>query len=305
MLRVNELLRRSCQALCAITVLVALCGVKSVVAQQVVAKEDVNVRADPSRSHKPIAMLTSGDTASLVSSDTTSGYLHVRTSGGVNGWAYSRYVEVTGVALTTFSGTTTLSPGGIDAPQSYNHCALTGNPSPTGSQYASLKVLNKKKNRFTPPEDADIDSAMTLESLLAPGNDVERFDDTKGAVFEGWVDSVKVGGIETVNCGTRDAAHRDSHIEISLNMGDPENKRVIVEVTPRWRSAESDHGEDWSTQALQASLIGKHVRFRGWLLYDKEHEGQAENTAPGNASNWRATVWEIHPVTSFEIIPSP
>jgi len=275
------------------------------VAQRVVAKEDVNVRADPSRRHRPIAVLATGDTAIPVSVDTTTGYLRVRTAAGVTGWVYSRYVDVIEAAPLTLSTPSSMAHGEIDAPKKYHNCALTGNPKPTGPQFASLKLLNTLKNRFTPPQDADIDSGVTLESLLAPGNDGGRFDDNKGAILEGWVDSVKVGGIETVNCKAIDPMYRDTHIEISLRMDDPEAQRVIVEVTPRWRAVESDHGDDWKTSTLQAALIGKHVRFRGWLLYDKEHEGQAENTAPGKSGNWRATVWEIHPVTSFEILSSP
>ena len=45
--------------------------------------------------------------------------------------------------------------------------------------------------------------------------------------------------------------------------------------------------------------------FRGWLFFDSEHTNAAENTNPGNASNWRATAWELHPVTSFSIVPKP
>ena len=40
----------------------------------------------------------------------------------------------------------------------------------------------------------------------------------------------------------------------------------------------------------------------GWQLFDEEHRSQAMNTAPGNPSDWRATVWELHPVTAFVIL---
>jgi hypothetical protein len=42
--------------------------------------------------------------------------------------------------------------------------------------------------------------------------------------------------------------------------------------------------------------------LEGWLLFDREHAGESENTAPGRAANWRATAWELHPVTKIEII---
>lgn len=59
-------------------------------------------------------------------------------------------------------------------------------------------------------------------------------------------------------------------------------------------------GVDWSTQGLE-SLKGKRVRFRGWQLFDIEHRSQGKNTAPTSPKDWRATVSEIHPITSFKI----
>jgi hypothetical protein len=49
--------------------------------------------------------------------------------------------------------------------------------------------------------------------------------------------------------------------------------------------------------------VGHRVRFKGWLLFDREHADEAENTKPGRAANWRATAWEIHPVTTIEVLP--
>jgi len=80
---------------------------------------------------------------------------------------------------------------------------------------------------------------------------------------------------------------------------------VIVEVTPRWRAMMKLQGVDWSTNSLQKTLPGHWVRVRGWLLFDLEHAGEAENTNPGHPRNWRATAWEIHPVTGIETTQKP
>jgi len=40
-------------------------------------------------------------------------------------------------------------------------------------------------------------------------------------------------------------------------------------------------GVDWSTRALRDHYLGRWVRVRGWMLFDTEHKGEAENTAPG------------------------
>jgi len=43
------------------------------------------------------------------------------------------------------------------------------------------------------------------------------------------------------------------------------------------------------------------VFIRGLVFYDSHHAGESENIALGRADNWRATAWEIHPITNFEI----
>jgi hypothetical protein len=80
---------------------------------------------------------------------------------------------------------------------------------------------------------------------------------------------------------------------------------VIVEVTPRWRAMMAARGVDWSTRTLRRGYLGRWVRVTGWLLFDAEHANAAENTEPGRARNWRATAWEIHPITSIEVVPRP
>jgi len=39
------------------------------------------------------------------------------------------------------------------------------------------------------------------------------------------------------------------------------------------------------------------------MLYDYIHANESESTTPGGASNWRATPWEVHPVTYYEVLP--
>ena len=81
--------------------------------------------------------------------------------------------------------------------------------------------------------------------------------------------------------------------------------RMIVEVTPRWRYMMRERGTDWSTRALRDQYLGRWVNVRGWMLFDSEHKGASENTVPERSANWRATAWEIHPVTSIEVVTRP
>jgi hypothetical protein len=162
------------------------------------------------------------------------------------------------------------------------------------------KALNRLKNRFTVPGEDDIDPEVSLAAMLAPGYDHNRFDSKKAATIQGYVVRVMEGGkAETCNCGATKPDERDTHIELALASDAPEIQRVIVEVTPRGRKVV---GAKWRTTALKKAFQGKWVEVTGWLMFDEMHRKQAENTNPGNPKNWRATCWEIHPVTAIKLV---
>lgn len=180
-------------------------------------------------------------------------------------------------------------------------CGLEGDAS-----NPAVQELNRLKNRTIAPEPQQMDSRVSLAALIEPGDDRSRWNESRGAEITGYVWDVKVGGVETVNCRASDPQHRDTHIELVLDpMGGSAARRVIVEVTPRMRVLVERRGEDWSTGALHDHLQGRWVRVRGWLLFDTEHRDQSLNTAPRRARDWRATAWEIHPVTELEVVERP
>jgi SH3-like domain-containing protein len=275
-------------------VVVLLGGFTSAEAQRLEATHDVNLRKGPSTSSSIITVVDSG--TAVDSLMRRSGWDRVQIPGGTKGWINARYLGPL--------HTVPLGPGTqVDtAPSSYRSCPIDGNVSPKAHNVAELQALNVAKNRFTAPPAADIDASFTLAALLKPGADDNRFDATKAGELEGFVIDVMVGGVETVNCRATQPLFRDTHIEIADHLGADSTQRVIVEVTPRWRAEMKTLGIDWTTQGLQ-SLKGKRVKFRGWQLFDFEHSGEAKNTAPTNPKDWRATVWELHPVTSFAILP--
>ena len=103
---------------------------------------------------------------------------------------------------------------------------------------------------------------------------------------------------------------RRQHLEVGHSIELPVNdgsktQRVIVEVTPRWRAIMTEQGADWSTRALRDRLLGRWIKVTGWMLFDAEHQNESENTAPGRERNWRATAWEVHPITSIEVVQRP
>jgi hypothetical protein len=180
---------------------------------------------------------------------------------------------------------------------------LAGCPIEGDAKDAKARELNPLKRRMTTPKASDIDPKVTLSAFVAPGDDHSRWNDHKGGVVSGYVADVKVGGIESVNCHTHDPQYRDTHIELTLDPNGGEEKHVIVEVTPQWREVMAKDGVDWSTTTLRKSLKGRWVRITGWLLFDDEHASASTNTA-GKGHIWRATAWELHPITKIEVLPA-
>lgn len=174
----------------------------------------------------------------------------------------------------------------------------------------SIIALDLLKNRATAPRAEDIDPDATLGAMLSPGEDTSRFDATKGASVTGIVIRVKSGSIESCNCHARDEIDQDTHIELALSAGAPPPQRVVLEVTPRLRKRVKANGKDWSTATLAGQntaggIVGKWVRITGWLFFDEVHVDVAENTNPGGNNNVRATCWEIHPITSLDVLDGP
>lgn len=189
-------------------------------------------------------------------------------------------------------------PGNMDV---FDGCSLDGS-----AKTANLKKLNQLKNRYVAPQQNEEDQSITLSALLAPGDDKTRWNTTRGAEVIGFVLDVKPGGGETCNCGKTDPVHTDVHIELVLHATDTANTQsVVVEVTPRLRAIMAASGTDWSTTTLRTQIRHKWVKVRGWMTFDSQHANAAENTNPGGANNWRATAWEIHPVTDIQVVAAP
>jgi hypothetical protein len=181
------------------------------------------------------------------------------------------------------------------------NCPLEGD-----AKSPDVKDLDRLKNRYHFPVSSDIDPTVTLTAMIAPGDDENRFDSKSAATITGFVLEVKEGGIETCNCHATKSSERDTHIYLTLTDGAPKNQSVIVEVTPRTRILRQRAGHnDWTTDELKKNLQGNWAEISGWMMFDFEHVGEAENTNPGHANNYRATCWEIHPVTSIKLVDPP
>ena len=160
--------------------------------------------------------------------------------------------------------------------------------------------LHRLKNRTAFPQATDFDSRVTLDALLQRGDDSNRWSTDHAARVQAYVMDVAYAGAEATNC--YNPCRRDIHIAISTGKDAPKTEQVIVEITPNLRDWATGQGIDWSEQTLQQQLVGHWCEFEGWLYFDVGHAEEAENSTPNRPGNWRATAWEIHPVTKITVV---
>ena len=164
------------------------------------------------------------------------------------------------------------------------------------------KNLNVLKNRDDPGADFE---ERTVPEIRKRSNNT-KFNPGMAVELTGYVVSVEKGGFkEACNCNR--ASIRDLHINVVATPQEINNNRrfVIVEITPRWQKRLGFDNSNYKAMLADANAKLKHkwVTFHGWMLFDEFHVTESESTNPGGAKNWRATPWEVHPVTSFTVLP--
>ena len=194
-------------------------------------------------------------------------------------------------------------------------CSLRG-AAPQGSEKGQSNAL---KNRYQLPT-TSFESLLLSDIIGLPsGTPAVRPtsadpNNQRAVTVVGYVREVKPGGTagESCNCKAKGKTQVDTHLELVLdpNNHDPSGKgMVVVEVQERIRRLAhqgfltSNIGKDWSTPMLRAKLLGRWVKFSGWLFYDADHHLESwqvdkDNTLDG--ANWRETGWEVHPVMAIE-----
>jgi hypothetical protein len=175
--------------------------------------------------------------------------------------------------------------------------------------------LNVNKNR---DEEATTPEMITVQQMRDPKNN-KKFTPDSQVSLTGYVASVVSGGFEeSCNCARKDL--RDIHINAvakASEAGD-QSKYVVVEFTPRWQQKFGLGDSDYQKMLKKVSgqILHKWVKFDGWMLYDYMHQNASKSTMPKQPvcpndgkehpnCNWRATPWEVHPVTSYKMVSGP
>jgi hypothetical protein len=104
----------------------------------------------------------------------------------------------------------------------------------------------------------------------------------------GYLISARQQGPESCNCQLTGPNNTDMHLDLLDSPSDARATSVTAEITPRNRPP------SWTISNLRKlANMEAYVRVTGLLFLDTEHV--ARSPLP------RATNWEIHPVTEFEV----
>lgn len=215
---------------------------------------------------------------------------------------------------------------------------------PTGCSKAGRydAYLNLLKNQLIPPSDAtgavpfflhlqDVQALDHKMPATLGRNNHADFKDQLNQLGEtqlhgviGYLYYAQKTGAESSNCQLDstdgEGSNVDYHIGIGFDSGVAESLRdgkavptnaatqtsMIVEMTPHYRFAFENNV--WTLANVKAA-IGKQVRVVGQLIVDSEHNIPSQNCALATTTKqlstcWRGSVWELHPVVTFQVCES-
>jgi hypothetical protein len=186
----------------------------------------------------------------------------------------------------------------VAPPTTFHDCPLSGS--------GGDRPLNEIKNRtdMSPHwRDTSIESLIELDwpqtinekdRLNWSSKDMKAVKKNEGLPIriKGWLAAAKGEGEESCNCNSQKDV--DYHLwlvdDVTKADKDHRGESVVCEVTPRVRALHT--GWDIKRIGKIAESLTK-VRLSGWLMMDQHHAEQL--------GEFRATLWEIHPVMKFEV----
>jgi len=290
-------------------------------ATDAIVKRRATLRSEPSTQNPPITILKAQEDVELIDPSPTSGYYHVRTADGDEGWVYSRNVEIVTLSApptaalsaplrasrqpTTDTGVASSVPSTWEKPQP-NQTSFhgpDGDCGPTGDGGDTL--TNARKNRTDVAAEYHPVTWRALQGMPYPvaSNSLLKWTPEQLAQIEpyqgvavsviGYLTAIKVedrGSGETTNCHFVNAEEVDWHMPLVEQAGDAEATAIVVETTPRVRELHVK----WTPSALAPWVKSSApVRISGWTMLDPEHRA--------HLGKYRSTLWEVHPITKIEV----
>lgn len=132
---------------------------------------------------------------------------------------------------------------------------------------------------------------------------------------EGYFEIVKpqAGNTESPNCHSSIEQDTDWHMALVADPSETEERAVVVEPTPRvkrnhpgWTPARAEALAVRSSPAAPRNeAAAARVRVTGFLMLDPVHPTHIRGDCTSNCTSkhfYRATLWEVHPVTRIEVL---
>jgi hypothetical protein len=186
----------------------------------------------------------------------------------------------------------------VAPPSTFNDCPLSGS--------GGDRPLNEIKNRTDMAShwrDTSVQSLIELDwpqtinekdRLNWSSKDMKAVKKNEGTPIriKGWLAAAKKEEEESCNCNSQTDV--DYHLWIVADKSkadkDHRGESVVCEVSPRVRALHTG----WDIKHIGKIVESMtKVRLSGWLLMDQHHAEQL--------GEFRATLWEIHPIMIFEI----
>lgn len=169
--------------------------------------------------------------------------------------------------------------------------------------------------------DKAIPAQLASKNHLAFKDALIQAGETQPTGLIGYLFYVKAEGAESSNCQLAQDPPGFEDVDYHIGIGFDQNlaaqlvakkkvpahslssNAVIVEMTPHFR-ADFENGK-WTVPEL-TNVLGRKVKVVGQLMVDNEHNLSSQNCAMAKsagdlASCWRVSVWELHPVISFQV----
>jgi hypothetical protein len=275
-----------------------------------VVRHNVNLRRDPSTRRAPLKLLEVPAELQLIEDHPKSGFYHVITRDGRQGWVIAKNIQLGPAPPEKFEAEAAQS-----CVASFDLCTPNG----CGKEGSTQALVNQAKRRLPTETAATFLSFDDLKALQDQTNDavgqhveldadgrakLTGFTVTDGTVGEGSL--VQLSGFistgakphpntgESVNCKFTQAQNNDYHINIAAKPTDTELAGVVVEMVP-W-----DRNPGWTLKKLLDVQTKKlRVLVQGGLFYDNLHFVNADPSHVLGGQPKRFALWEIHPVTGF------
>src|SRR5215469_16519540 len=210
-----------------------------------------------------------------------------------------------GGGVGTFSPVCTLPFNGARNPAADDHCGMQG-----GSSDPAKQAESKSKNNFcattNSPEVVTHDQLDALQAKATSANlkksipDRKVVEDMGEGKYVSYIAFVKdahysdVTAGEAVNCNIAGNDTNDIHIVLVQDSGPnvDECTSTTAEMSPHFRPP------SWTPENIMKASAGHPVRVQGHLLYDGSHTPCTAHSRPNPK---RASLWEVHPVYSFDV----